>query len=315
MKEKMSTSFTSDNLINYCIEKNFFNNSIKHLRYIKSFALVPNETVIQIENDKVTILDQHKAQDKLRLKYFSDILSYALGSIKNLNCKIIVNICDGCRSTEKYTRLCFSSSLSSNHIQIPDPHIFHYIKNRITDTLEFNDKQDKLIFIGSDTGILGEDLINERIRFCHRAKPYDHIYAKISNFVHFNDEMLADVGVCKNDITSQYINIPEQLKYKYILNINGNTASWDRIPWVMASNSYIMNLYSEFDECNWYTSFIKYNNIIDDITMEEIFAKDFKYEDSKKQKQKLLAGILLDEMTQIEYFKQALIEYNRIYNS
>jgi hypothetical protein len=36
--------------------------------------------------------------------------------------------------------------------------------------------------------------------------------------------------------SSNYISIATQLEYKYIITIDGNTTTWDRIPWVFNSN-------------------------------------------------------------------------------
>jgi hypothetical protein len=170
-------------------------------------------------------------------------------------------------------------------------------------------------FIGSDTGPIADDLLNERIRFCNKAKSAKHINAKISNFVHFNDEMLHDLSIDKTCIHSQYVPIDQQLKYKYILNINGNTSSWDRIPWAMMSNSYLIHLSSDFNEYNWYFPFIQKTNAIDNYSDDDLLNNAINYDSNKKILQKNIAQILIQHSTQLDYFTQVLIDYNRIYNS
>jgi hypothetical protein len=172
-----------------------------------------------------------------------------------------------------------------------------------------------IYFIGSDTGPITDDLLNERIRFCDRAKSTKHINAKISNFAHFNDEMLHDLSIDKNSISSQYVPIDQQLKYKYILNINGNTSSWDRIPWAMMSNSYLIHLASDFNEYNWYFPFIQNTNAIDSYSADDLLNNNINYNHSKKELQKNISQILLSHSTQLDYFTEVLINYNRIYNS
>jgi len=313
MIEKMSTSFTSKSIINYCVKENFTNNSIRHIKYLKNIPLQPNESVIEIKDKNIYLLDEHKIQDNLRFQFFSSLLRYSLSRLNDLSCKIIINLCDGCRESEKYTRLCFSSSKNSKHIQIPDPHIFQYEK--FTDNLKWSDKLDMVYFIGSDTGPIADDLLNERIRFCNKAKSAKHINAKISNFVHFNDEMLHDLSIDKTCIHSQYVPIDQQLKYKYILNINGNTSSWDRIPWAMMSNSYLIHLSSDFNEYNWYFPFIQKTNAIDNYSDDDLLNNAINYDSNKKILQKNIAQILIQHSTQLDYFTQVLIDYNRIYNS
>lgn len=310
---KMYTSFTSKSIIDHCIKENFANNSIQHIKHVKNIQLQPNEIVIEIKDKNVYLVDQHKVIDNLRLQFFTNLLKYPLSKLNNISCKVIINLCDGCRYSEKYTRLCFSASKSSKHIQIPDPHIFQYEK--FNDNIEWKDKLDIIYFIGSDTGRLDDDLLNERVRFCNKAKSTQHIHAKISNFVHFNDEMLHDLSIDKNSISSQYVPIDQQLNHKYILNINGNTASWDRIPWAMMSNSYLIHLASDFDEYNWYFPFIQETNAIDTYSADDLLNNSINYNSNKKKLQKDIASILLSHSTQLDYFTQVLINYNRIYNS
>ena len=54
---------------------------------------------------------------------------------------------------------------------------------------------------------------------------------------------------------SNNISIKEQLDYKYILSIDGNTWAWDRPIWIMKSNS----LFIKYDSYNigWYYNFLK----------------------------------------------------------
>lgn len=308
----MSILFTNKELIEYCIKVNFSNNSIKHLKYINNFPIISNESVIHIKDKTINVIQQNPNQDKIRFNYIVKILKYAVSKLDDLDCKIILNICDGVRSSEKYTRLCFSCETYSNHIAIPDPHIFQYFN--FTDNNSYENKIDKVLFIGSDTGSLGEDLLNERIRFCKEVEPYEDIIAKISNFVHFNNDMLNDLGVDKTKIESSFMPIDDQLKYKFILNINGNTSSWDRIPWGMYSNSYLLHLKSDFNEKNWYHPFIEKNNALESVTKEQLVNKKIKYNHDRKNNQKSIAKLILQEKTQLEYFTKTLFEYNRIYN-
>ena len=53
---------------------------------------------------------------------------------------------------------------------------------------------------------------------------------------------------------SNNISIDKQLKYKYILSIDGNTWAWDRPIWIMKSNS----LFFKYESSNvgWYYDFL-----------------------------------------------------------
>lgn len=274
------------------------------------------------------IIGASNSQDKLRVGFVWGLFSEVIKKYNlNLNCKMIISAGDGVVSDEKYTRLCFSCSYDSNHVQIPDPHIFRYINNpEIVDTIPFSDKKDKLIFVGSDTGAINDNLTNQRIDFCKAAHNHPRIFSKITNFVHFNQGMLWDRGIDIATIISKYVSIQEQLQYKYILNIDGNTSSFDRIPWAMNSNSLLLHLQSEkCRDTNWYHPFIlkerilptldrysiiQHFNNFDELSMYFEFAAEELIE-----KQKNFAKVILNIDTQMEYLKEVLVKYNEIYNS
>lgn len=305
--------FTSEDLIDHCINANFANNSISHLKYLNDIHLKEHEIIIQIKNNTISIIKEHPYQDKLRVDFVLGLVQHCLSQLSNIECIIIINTGDGCSDIDKYTRLCFSCSYRSKHIQIPDPHIFKY--QNFKDDISFENKLDKIIFVGSDTGILEDDLLNERIRFAHRSIELDNVYAKISNFVHFNTNMLKDVNINIQDIQSNFISILEQLKYKYILNISGNTASWDRIPWVMKSNSYLLSLDSICDQYNWYYPYITKHRAIDILSFDDIKNKNYEYKLEIKDKQQNIGDLILNYDTHIEYLKYVILRYNQEYNS
>ena len=49
--------------------------------------------------------------------------------------------------------------------------------------------------------------------------------------------------------------IPEQLKYRHLVVVDGNTACWDRLPWILASRSVCWKMESPH-QC-WYYPFLK----------------------------------------------------------
>ena len=154
----MST-LSTNNIVQYCLNTNFQKHCIGHIKYIKKIPLKEHEILLDIDQDRVHIIDQHTKQDPLRLQFVSYLLSKTIPTL-NLKCKIMLNTGDGCNKQEQYTRLCFSCSFDSNHIQIPDPHIFQYFN--FQDNIPFDQKQDRIIFVGSDTGTLDNELLNER---------------------------------------------------------------------------------------------------------------------------------------------------------
>jgi hypothetical protein len=81
------------------------------------------------------------------------------------------------------------------------------------------------------------------------------------------------------------------------------------------SNSYLIHLASDLDEHNWYFPFIQETNAIDAYSAEDLLKNSINYDSNKKTLQKNIASILLSHSTQLDYFTQVLINYNRIYNS
>jgi len=324
----MSTSYTSKELIDFCLEKNFEHNCIRHLRCRENWPLRDLEFALEIKGQTMKIIGASNSQDKLRVGFVWGLFTEVIKKHNlNLDCKIIISAGDGVAPDEKYTRLCFSAAPDSNHIQIPDPHIFRYINNpEIVDTLSFKNKQDKLIFVGSDTGAINDNLTNQRIDFCHAPDLHPRIYAKVTNFVHFNKEMLGNRGIDMDLIGSHYCSIQEQLKYKYILNIDGNTNSFDRIPWAMNSNSLLIHLQSSLcNQVSWYHPFILKERILPTLCKDSIIqhfnnfdelAMYFEFSAAELiEKQKNFAGLILDVENQMEYLKRVLEKYNGLYNS
>ena len=307
-------------LIDACINRVFQKNCIKHISKKNKWSPGAEESFFEIKGKEITLIEANQTQSKLRFDFLINLLKAAILKYDlNINCKIIFNLMDGISAQEHYTRICFSASLDSNHILMPDPHLFYHIntlKKNLEDEPTFEEKEDKIIFYGSDTGLVGQDLLNQRIKFCAKASNNLKITSKITNFVHFSKELLEDLNINIEDIKAEYQQIPQQLKSKYILDIDGNVASWDRTLWAMASNSYLIHLESDTNNSvNWYYPFIQENGILPIYKEEDILNGKVFYDSNIKQKQKDFAEILLSEETQIEYFACVLKKYDEIFNS
>ena len=316
----MSDKFTKENLIKTCLDSVFENNCIRHLRCRNDWPLGSQELSVSIKGKDIVVTNAHREQSEIRFNFVLSLIKSTIENYNlNLDCNILIATHDAVGPNQKYTRLCFAESLESNHIQIPDPHIFFHIK-QIQSHLEkdtpFADKEDKISFFGSDTGALDEGLLNQRIRFCNSATIFpEKIIAKITNFVHFKREMIEDLGILTEEISAPYTPISEQLKYKYLLDIDGNASSWDRTPWGMASNSYLIHLKSTLcKEVSWYYPFIKEEGILPIVSGDDVLNFKVSYNEKIKAKQKVFASIILNQETQLEYMKGVLERYNELYN-
>jgi hypothetical protein len=112
------------------------------------------------------------------------------------------------------------------------------------------DKANKLMFIGVSSGkaTLEE---NRRVAICRYAKGKDWIEAHLSGIVNFSPRAATYL--------QKFLHAPmtqeEQYGYRHIMVIDGNTACWDRLPWVLASQCVCWKEESN-DEC-WYYEFLK----------------------------------------------------------
>jgi hypothetical protein len=326
----MSISFTSSSIIEYCIDEEFKNNSIRYLRHLGQKAPLHDlEALIEIDDDKLYVIN-HTMPEKDKWR-FDNTLNLILTAIKKfslqLNCRFILNLNDGCPADEKFTRIStFGRHIDSNHISITDPASWSLVSsNKILDTLrediEFDFKQNKIVFRGSDTGKLRNNFLNQRISFCNSHIGSSLIDSKITFFAGHNTELLDECGIDKQNISSGNMSSSEQLKYKYLLYMHGNSVSPERLLWILSSNSLLLEVApkKEEDDIVWFYKFLTDNNYIPRLS-EDNFLKDFNELSQKdivsiNEKQKNISKHLLNPNLHIEYTKNLLLKYQEIYSS
>jgi len=149
--------------------------------------------------------------------------------------------------------LSFSKLTSDTHnLLIPDLYAMQDYKGALErkDTVPMKDKANKLLFIGVSSGkaTLEE---NRRVALCRQAKGKDWIEAYLSGIVNFSPRAATYL--------QKFLHAPmtqeEQYGYRHIMVIDGNTACWDRLPWVLASQCVCWKEESTH-EC-WYYEFLK----------------------------------------------------------
>ena len=329
----MSISYTSEDAVDFCIEKEFDKNSIKFVKnYLDSHKYLGDlELLIEVQGNEINVIDNRCSEgNEWKLQMFVNFLNLTIKTYNlNLNCKFIACINDGVQLTDKYTKFStFGRHYSSNHIGLPDPLVCgvltfsQKIKEYLVDDIPFSEKKDGIIFRGSDTSKQRDNLLNQRLMFCMDHQDSDYIDAKITFYAHYSDEMLIDHGIEKSKITAERTTPKDQLAYKYIAYINGNTVSGDRMMWQLASNSLLIQVKPKENENDyiWYHSFLNHLNILptfnEDTFLEDFnkFKKEADIEDLIK-KQQYFAAIILDSGFQMLYTKEALEKYNELYNA
>ena len=115
---------------------------------------------------------------------------------------------------------------------------------RKEDTTPFRAKPwRKAIFYGQPTGLYDVNK-NLRCRFCIGTQSSTDVQAKLTSGVQINP----DQHELLRPVAGRPVSFDVQLKFAYQVNIDGNSTSWDRLPWQLASNSLVLN-YRE--NCHW----------------------------------------------------------------
>jgi len=108
---------------------------------------------------------------------------------------------------------------------------------RKEDTRPFKSKPWRsAVFYGQPTGLYDVNN-NLRCTFCLGTREIPSVQGKITSGVQINPAQHELV----RPAMGRPISFDVQLKFAYQVNIDGNSTSWDRLPWQLASNSVVLN--------------------------------------------------------------------------
>jgi len=111
---------------------------------------------------------------------------------------------------------------------------------------------DKIGFFGTTTGNRSP-LLNQRIQTCVWARDHkDIVDAYITKVAQMSEQdVVQSIGVSAfKDILHDRVSHQDMFKYKFLLDIPGNTASWDRVPLVLQSKSLLFKM--PCSDMTWY---------------------------------------------------------------
>jgi hypothetical protein len=223
-----------------------------------------NDENIYIKFNKNQTIE-YTPNNYIRRDIFIDIINNKIVPILDLKRDICLNI-NFHDNYDKSGVLVFGKSIKADSILIPDIYQMYNYQNagKIVDNISFENKENKIIFGGASTGSINLRH-NQRVNTCIWSIKNDWAFKntnfKLTNIVQttineLNSHALENNVNIKN-IISNNISIPEQLNYRYILSIDGNTWAWDRPVWIMQSNSLFFKY--ESDNAGWYYDFLKEN--------------------------------------------------------
>jgi len=208
---------------------------------------------------------EYTPNNYIRRDIFIDIINNKIVPILDLKRSICLNI----NFHDNYDNsgvLVFGKSIKADSILIPDIYQMYNYQNsgKILDNISFENKENKIVFGGASTGSINLRH-NQRVNTCIWSIKNDWAFKntnfKLTNIVQTTINELNAYALENNvnikNIISNNISIPEQLNYRYILSIDGNTWAWDRPVWIMQSNSLFFKY--ESDNVGWYYDFLKEN--------------------------------------------------------
>ncbi len=151
----------------------------------------------------------------------------------------------------------FSNNNKSNlNILMPDMYAMKDYNKRLGqfDDIEFHHKKHQAIFIGSTTGNI-YPLKNDRLQICNHFLKNDRVKCYINNICQMSEDDIAAVFPAYKNFMHPTIHSAIQLENKFIITIDGNTAAWDRLMWILNSNSVCLKKKS--DHHCWYYDFLE----------------------------------------------------------
>ena len=312
-KDIINNSFLNliDSNLNFDVEKN-----------LDTEELLPQELHLKVSNKSIEIKRAHSFQDNLRIQSFLNFITEAIKLIgSDLNFEIIVNLSEGIEQELNIKRFCYSQKKGFKNIMIPDAHNFlTYEKVISLNSIDvpFAKKTNKASFAGSDTGRIINGF-SQRSLFCERFANDEGVVAKLIGTI--RDEIKSSITNFDKVFTSTYISIQEQLKSQIIVNIDGNSTSWERPLWAMASNSICIYLepMHEHEFESWYYPLMQFLCVTPKVSIDnfKIFINN-NFEDSYWQllnyNQKIFSFTVTDLKNQYLYMAYLISHYNKKYN-
>lgn len=240
----------------------FAKNEGRRLKFNVFDEKLPNFT---IQNNKITEISNYKYHDNApRLQGFAHLLNqqvlpYISAESKISSAKFGIELHDSNSYLENdidYNNcLVWSRNKKDNKsILIPDYYQLHNYNGCLAGNVDYYNYISKPInkigFYGSTTGNRNP-ILNERISMCiwsvgHR----DIIDAYITDVVQMEKSVFLKNIDSSELITKKKISPGEMFKYKILLDIPGNTYSWDRVPMILNSNSLLFRM--DCEDYGWY---------------------------------------------------------------
>ncbi len=228
-------------------ESIFFNpNQIEILneRY-QVFVRIRNNQIIEVKSN---------SKENIRQERLMNFINLVLNDTRfRIHGDFLFNLSDHADGNDM-NEIVFSKNKQTKKSLMPDCYAMTNYNSLpdIPDSKPFFKKNITGYFIGTSTGNYNPQM-NDRLFYSN----YSHQHSKnfkceINHICQIPiEEVKQSYPSYEKFVKNQRISILEQRdKYRYIIDIDGNTCSWDRIVWIMKSNCVCLKKKS--DNINWY---------------------------------------------------------------
>ena len=213
----------------------------------------------------------------------------------------------------------FSSHRGSGHYRVPDPHfLLQFSTTRTMDPWSWEEKRPQACFFGSDTGQLDGDGLNQRTRLASHLQQRAFLAGGITQFVKVNPSASEAAGLSPEPIGRPPQRFADQLRYRYILDAYGETVGWDRVYWVLGTNSILLRLRPTVPRADtWHSRWLEENGIVPVLSEAQLLAGEFLDWDAAGilRRQKEAGDFLNDRSLHRRYLKEVLLHYDRHYRA
>ena len=214
----------------------------------------------QGQNAKKYIVTGHNAQghdNEPRMEFICDFLRHSVLPFISQECDVsgsyTIELHDSYSylpNRDAYTNcLTFSRRRDDVHMTLfPNPYqIGNYGNGQFNDLnadkVPWEQKLDTMFFAGSTTGSR-DPLSNARIAACLWSLQHPQVSKfRITNVVQMSEELFRARVPRAQEILCEPVPLQENFKYKYLVNIAGNTCAWSRVPLIMSSKSLMLQMY------------------------------------------------------------------------
>jgi hypothetical protein len=201
-----------------------------------------DDVFIKRESDGLHMVTSAKPNEGSfdRLRYIIPIFGDSISKYVPIGDGIIINLGDLIARSynTKYPVLCFSKIKDVNAITIPNVDFFtNYLQNtfkQVENDIPFHKKESGSIFSGASTGNLDN---NTRTKYALSCVGNDRHHGYLSHICQWTMQEWLDRYPTIQSLVRGQIPLSEQLRYKIVVNIDGNTLCWSRLYWQMKSNS------------------------------------------------------------------------------